>query len=184
MAKGFMKAKSAMGNARVARAYVEGQHFNGWLMARAQVIAVCLSGTMMFVGVILMYSGVTLAWDRDTLLKVLAAWPVAMVAAPVAVLIEGMNILASNGLSEAKRKIEQEMGLLNKTRKAYTEEEFRERERSIKKQRVLPAILLGVFMVLSLAGAEMFWHTLTEGKGLFFQVIGVIVGAVVSISLT
>jgi uncharacterized membrane protein YecN with MAPEG domain len=180
----FMKSNAATRNAEVARTYVEAQQLKGWFMARAQSIAVFLSGAMMFTGVILMYSGVRLEWNQQTLLALLATWPVAIVAAPIAILVEGMTIISSNGLKEAIRKIEQELNLLNRTRKAYTEAEFKQRERKIKAQRNLPSTLLVIFMLFSLAGAEIFWHTLTENSGIFFQVIGFVIGAVTSVSLT
>jgi hypothetical protein len=179
-----MSARQAQGNAIVARSYVGAQQLKGWFMARAQSIAVLLSGLMMFTGVILMYSGIHLTWSWATLQALLATWPVAIVAAPIAIVVEGMTIIASNGLKEANHKIEQELNLLNRTKKAYTQEEAAARERKIKGQRLLPLILLVVFMLFSLAGAEIFWHTLTENSNLFFQVVGVIIGAVVSVSLT
>lgn len=183
MAK-VLSARKATGNANVARAHVGAQQLKGWFMARAQSIAVFLSGLMMFVGVVLMYSGVHLTFSKETAFALLATWPVAIVAAPIAILVEGMTIISSNGLKEANRKIEQEMGLLNKTKRAYTEEEAEERTRKIRRQRYLPVILLVVFMLFSLSGAEIFWHTLTEGTNPFFQVIGFIIGGVVSVSLT
>ncbi len=180
----FLAGRQASGNANVARAHVGAQQLKGWFMARAQSIAVFLSAAMMFVGVILMYSGVHLKFDLVTGEALLAAWPVAMVAAPIAILVEGMTIIASSGLKESNRKIEQEMSLLRKTKSAYTKEEQEERQRKIERQRWLPVALLVLFMLFSLAGAEIFWHKLTEDAGLFFQVVGVIIGAVVSISLT
>lgn len=183
MTKG-LTARKATGNANVARAHVGAQQMKGWFMARAQSIAVFLSGLMMFTGVILMYSGIHLAWTQATLLALLATWPVAIVAAPIAIVVEGMTIISSNGLKEANRKMVQEMSLLQKTKKVYTKEELEERTRSIGRQRLLPITLLVIFMLFSLAGAEIFWHTLTENSNLFFQVIGFIIGAVVSVSLT
>jgi len=177
-------ARQASGNANVARAHVGAQQLKGWFMAKAQSIAVFLSAAMMFTGTILMYAHVHLEWNMTTLYAILASWPVAIVAAPIAILIEGMTIIASSGLKEANHKIEQEMALLRKTKNAYTQEEQIEREKKIKRQRWLPMGLLVVFMLFSLAGAEIFWHTLTESAGLFFQIVGVIIGAVVSISLT
>lgn len=171
-------------NARVAHSHVRAQQVKGWFMANAQIIAVVLSGMFLWMGVILMYSGVHLDWTAATGYKLLAALPVAIVAAPLAVLIEGMTIVSSNGLREANAKIEQETNVVNRVTKGFTAEEKAAKLKKIKKQRQIPAAILIGFALFSLAGAEIFWHTITEGAGPFFAVIGYIIGAVVSVSLT
>lgn len=171
-------------NAAVAHSHVRAQQIKGWFMANAQVIAVILSGMMLWMGVILMYSGVHLRWDAATGYALLAALPVALIAAPLAILIEGMTIVAANGWRENRRKIEQEIGVVNKVKKGFTAEEKAIKLKQIKKQGKVPAAILLGFSFFSLAGAEIFWHTITLDAAPFFQVIGYIVGAVVSVSLT
>src|SRR5487761_131843 len=171
-------------NAKVAHSHVRAQQIKGWFMANAQIIAVILSGMFLWMGVILMYSGVHLEWTAATGYKLLAALPVAIVAAPLAILIEGMTIVASNGFREANHKIEQETNVLNRITKGFTAEEKAIKLKKIKKQRHIPAAILIGFALFSLAGAEIFWHTITQDAGVFFAVIGYIIGAVVSVSLT
>lgn len=171
-------------NARVAKSYVQSQQIKGWFMANAQTLAVILSGIMMFMGVTLMYSGIHLTFTLDTLFKLLAVSPIALVAGPISILVEGMTIIAANGVREVGRKIEGEISVINKIKVGLTIEEKQSKIKAIKRQRYWPIILLLVFASFSMAGAELFWHSITEQAGLFFEVIGYIIGAVVSVSLT
>lgn len=171
-------------NAKVARSHVRAQQMKGWFMANAQVLAVCLSGVMMWMGVMLMYTGIHLAFTLDVLLTLVAAWPVAIIGGMVAIIIEGMTIIAANGLREANRKIEQEVSVINKIVKGFTPEEKAAKIKKVKQQKYLPMGLLFAFAAFSLCGAEIFWHIITLDAGAFFVVIGYVIGAVVSVSLT
>ena len=171
-------------NAKVARSHVRAQQLKGWFMANAQLLAVSLSGIMMFMGVMLLYTGIKLEFTMPVLLTLVAAWPVALVGGCVAVIVEGMTIIAANGLREANRKIEQEVSVINKIAKGFTPEEKAAKIKKVRQQKYLPMGLLFLFAFFSLAGAEIFWHIITKDAGAFFVVIGYVIGAVVSVSLT
>lgn len=170
-------------NANVARSYVSSQLLKGWFMAKAQIIVVFMSCMMLFMGVVLLYANVKLGANVQSWEELAAALPIAIVAAPLAIVIEGMNIVASRNLGDTKRKVEQEIGLLHKTKKAYTKEELEEREKKIRDQYLVPAIMVLVFSGFSVVGAEIFWHKLTENSSTFFQVIGYIIGFTTSAAL-
>src|SRR5260221_723574 len=125
-------------NAKVARSHVRAQQLKGWFMANAQILAVCLSGIMMFMGVMLLYIGMKLEFTVAVGLALVAAWPVAIIGGMVAVIVEGMTIIAANGLREANRKIEQEVSVINKITKGFTPEEKAEKIKKVRKQRYLP----------------------------------------------
>ena len=175
--------KQFSANARVANALVRAYRIKAWLMANAQIIAVCLSGMMMYLGVLLMYTGVKLEWNTSTVTALLAAWPLAVTTAPIAVIIESMTITVANGYQEVKRKVEQELQKLAAVKGEFTEEEYRAKAAMIKRQVWTPRGLLVLFSLFSISGSELFWHTITASASVFFQGIGIFIASVVSVSL-
>lgn len=174
---------SFRGNAGVARSYVSSQLLKGWFMANAQKLVVFMSGTMLFMGVLLLYTNVKLEWSSACALALVAALPVAIVAAPLAIIIEGMNIVGARNLGEVKNKVEQEVSVIRKNKKAYTKEELEERVKRARSAYWQPGTMVFIFSFFSLAGAEIFWHKLTENSSLLFQIIGYIIGFVTSVAL-
>lgn len=174
---------SFRGNASVARSYVSAQLQKGWFMANAQRVVVIMSGLMLFMGVLLLYTNVKLEWSQQTAEAFIAAIPVAIVAAPLAIVIEGMNIVASRNLGEVKNKVQQEIHVIRAKKKAYTEDELKERINRARNAYWQPAMMVAVFSFFSVAGAEIFWHKLTENGSLLFQIIGYIIGFVTSVAL-
>lgn len=170
-------------NANVARSYVSTQLLKGWFMAKAQMLVVAMSGIMLFMGVLLLYTGIRLEWSQATALALVAAIPVAIVAAPLAIIIEGMNVVASRNLGDVRRKVEQDVAVIRQNKKAYTKEEQDERIKRAQNQYWQPGLMVGVFSLFSLMGAEIFWHKLTEHSGLFYQIIGYVIGLVTSVAL-
>lgn len=174
-------------NAAIARTHVQAQQLKGWFMAKAQQIAIIVSALMMSIGILLQYTGVKLIPSWDTLWHLVAAGPVAVIVVIFAILVEGMTIITSNGVVEAKKKVDREIKLLDtaKTKhpSAFTEEEYKKKKAWIQAQMALPGTLLFVFCSFSFLGGELFWHALTRDSDLFIQIIGYILGGVVCISL-
>lgn len=175
-------------NAAIARTHVQAQQTKGWFMAKAQQIAIVVSALMMSVGILLQYTGIRLVPSWDTLWRLLTATPVGIIVVIFAILVEGMTIVTSNGLVEARKKVDRETKLLDTAKakhpNAYTEEEYKKKRTRIQAQLWLPGTLLLLFCSFSFLGGELFWHALlSETNDLFIKIIGYVLGGVVCISL-
>lgn len=175
-------------NAAIARTYVEAMQLKGWFMAKAQQIAILVSALMMSTGILLQYTGVKLVPSWDTLLRLVAAGPVAVIVIVFAILVEGMTIITSNGVVEARNSTEKKIRALEEAKKKHpkgmTEEEFEKRKTAIERETWLPQALLLLFCGFSFLGGELFWHSLLEGTNdIFIQIIGYVLGGCVCLSL-
>lgn len=175
-------------NAAIARTYVRTQQTKGWFMAQAQQIAVWCSAAMMSIGLLLQYTGVRLSPDWGVFLKLLAAGPVAFIIVLFAILVEGMTIVTSSGVIEARKDIERKRKLLEKSKakhpQGYTEEQYKKELSIIEHQIYLPGTLLAIFCSFSFLGGELFWHSLLMySHDLFVQIIGYVLGGVVCVTL-
>ncbi len=174
-------------NAAIARTHVQAQQLKGWFMAKAQQLAIIVSALMMSIGILLQYTGIKLLPTWDTFFHLLAAGPIAVIVVVFAILVEGMTIITSSGLKEARKKVDREIFAHEKANAkhpgAWTKEEFEKKKKRIYAQMILPGGLLFIFCGFSFLGGELFWHALTRDSDLFIQVIGYILGGVVCVSL-
>jgi hypothetical protein len=163
-------------NKQVAQSYVRAEQLKGWFLANAKLLLILLSGAMMFCGVTL------LAWGDSSLTwaHVLGVAPLAGVAALLAVCIEGGTIFSSAMRIEVKRKISQEIRLLDKVKKSIGSEEYTKRVALAKKQSRVPTALMFVCVAFSVTGAEIFWQKLFSSAEWYFHVIGGVLGIVCS----
>lgn len=175
-------------NAQIARTHVGAQQLKGWFMAKAQQIAIIVSALMMSVGILLQYTGIKLVPSWDVLFRLLAAGPVAVIVVVFAILVEGMTIITSNGVVEARKKVDREVKLLEHAKakhpQAFTQKEYEKKKFWIEAQMGLPCSLLLLFCGFSFLGGELFWNALlADNHDLFIKVIGYVLGGVVCISL-
>lgn len=175
-------------NAAIARSHVQAQQLKGWFMAKAQQIAIIVSALMMSIGILLQYTGVRLVPTWDTLWRLLAAGPVALIVVIFAILVEGMTIITSNGVMEARKTIDKKLKLLDTAKekhpKGFTEEQYKKDRAKVERMIVLPATLLIVFCGFSFLGGELFWHSLLAfSSDIFIKIVGYILGGCVCVSL-
>jgi hypothetical protein len=81
---------------------------------------------------------------------------------------------------EAKRKIAQEIRLLDKVKNAIGSEEYAKRKRKVEKQATAPKLLMFTCSTFSVTGAEIFWQKLFATSAWYFHVIGGVLGVVCS----
>jgi len=163
-------------NQQVAQAYVRSEQIKGLFLAQAKLILVCLSGSMMFLGVVMLAQGGR-AWTWQLALSLL---PVAIVAALLAIAIEGGTIFSTAMRVAVGKQIKQELSLLDKVASKFTVAEVKKKRGDIERKLRVPTAMMFVCCLFSVAGAEIFWQKLLDGQGLFFHIIGYLLGVVCS----
>ena len=163
-------------NKQVATAYVRAEQMKGFFLANAKLLLILLSGAMMFCGV------VSLAWGHTTFSwqQCVAVAPIALVAALLAICIEGGTLFSSAMRQEATRKIAQEIKLLDKVKNSLGSVETERRKKEVLKQTRVPTALMFVCVSFSVTGAEIFWQQLFASAAWYFHVIGGVLGVVCS----
>jgi ABC-type Fe3+-siderophore transport system permease subunit len=166
-------------NRLVAVAHIRAEQLKAFFLATAKLLLILLAGLMLFFGVILAATDIHLKYGI-TWRQLLDAGPVAIVAGLVAICIEGGTLFSASFVKESQRKVKQELDTLKKVEHKFTAEEVKKRQRTIKGQLVTPYLLMAVCVGFSVSGAEIFWQKLLEDQGVFFHVIGAVMGVTVS----
>jgi hypothetical protein len=166
-------------NKLVAVAHIRAEQLKAFFLATAKLLLIILAGAMLFFGVILAATDIHLA-RGITWSQVLGALPVSIVAGLVAIAIEGGTLFSASFVKEQRRKVQQELDVLAKVAHKFTDKEAQEKKSRIKRGLWVPYALMAVCVTFSVSGAEIFWQKILEEQGIFFHIIGAILGITVS----
>lgn len=167
-------------NRAVAVNYVRAEQVKGWFLSSAKMILVILSGSMMFLGVTLAAANVnTFSWD-EVAPKLPIIAPISVVAALLAVVIEGGTIFSGAYYKEQAKAAEQELSLLDKVKVRFTVDEYTKKKKKIQAKPRISLAIMVVCASFSIAGAEIFWQRIMADQTVFFHIIGAVMGVVCS----
>lgn len=167
-------------NKSVATAHVRAEQIKGWFLAQAKLILVLLSGSLLFLGIIMIANPNLDVSQITSFISLLPIIPLSIVAFVFAIAIEAGTLFSASIVKESLRKIEQELLVVNKVAHKLTEKEVTERKNKIKRQKWVPLILMFVCVGFSVCGAEIFWQKILDNQNTFFHIIGYILGLVCS----
>jgi hypothetical protein len=167
-------------NKAVAISYVRAEQVKGLFIAQAKLILVLLSGAMMLLGIVLAAADVHSFTWAELQPKLALLVPVSVVAALLAICIEGGTIFCGALVKESRKQASQELSLLDRVKAQYTAAEYAKRASKIKRNTYAPIAMLLVCSAFSICGAEIFWQKLLQDQPVFFHVIGAVLGVVCS----
>jgi len=163
-------------NRRVASAHVRAEQLKGLFIANAKLLLVLLSGSMLFFGVLLATTNIKLVWAWSTLQAIGAAFPIAIIAGGIAIVIEGGTLFSAAMWKERSTKIKQELALLDRVASKYSEDKLAQKKSEVKSQGRYVVLIMGICVLFSTCGAEIFWTLILQSQGLFLHIIGYILG--------
>lgn len=167
-------------NRAVAMSHVQTEQMKGWFLAKSRLMVIMLSGSMLFLGVVLLVGNLHFALTLAFAISLVSVLPIAVVAALLAVVIEGGTVFASNLVHETMDSKRKASDVLEKVKAKYTAAEIKLRKKQIRRGTFGPFALLFVCVAFSTLGAEIFWQRLMDGQSIFFHVIGAVLGLVCS----
>ena len=167
-------------NRAVAMSHVQTEQLKGWFLAKSRLMVIMLSGSMLFLGVVLLVGNLHFALTLAFAVSLVSVLPIAVVAALLAVVIEGGTVFSSNLVHETLDKRTKALDALEKVKAKYTAAEIQLRKKQIRRGTFGPFVLLLVCVAFSTLGAEIFWQKLMDGQSPFFHVIGAVLGLVCS----
>lgn len=167
-------------NRRVALAYVKAEQVKGWFLAQSRMLVILLSGSMLFLGVTMLFGNLHFSVSLAFLMQLVSVAPIALVAGLLAIIIEGGTVFTSSVFSEALQKYRFEVEALKKVAHKFKDEEVQRRMKESKGKLTTPFILMFVFVSFSCLGAEIFWQRIMDGQEWYFHVIGALLGLVCS----
>lgn len=169
-------------NQMVATSYVRSEQLKGWFLSNAKLLLILLSGSMMFAGVTLLsYTGPAINFQSAAFwAAVVGVAPMAFIAGLLAVVIEGGTLFSSAMRLEVRRKIDQELKLLDKVQKSLGSEEYARRKKKVLAQSRVPTLLMLTCVSFSVTGSEIFWQRLFADQAWFYHILGGVLGVVCS----
>lgn len=167
-------------NRQVAESYVKAEQIKGLFLARGKMILVLLSGGMLFAGVTLAAAGRPIAQLFTPWQSVIPLIPFAVIAGLLAICIEAGTIFAAAMVVDTAKHTRKEIEVLEKVKTKIGSEEFKKRTDLVKRKNWGPRTMLFVCCGFSISGAEIFWQQVLSTQGLFFHMIGAVLGVVCS----
>jgi hypothetical protein len=162
-------------NRSIAQAHVRSEQLKAWVLAQAKFLFVLLSGSLLFMGVLLTATNLSLTQLNSSAL--LAALPAAILCGFLAVGIEAGTLFSATLVKEGSKQHRQEMDRLDKVKGKLSEALYKSKKTAIQWKMGLPIAMLVVCVLFSVAGAELFWsNILAHSNNLFLHILGYFLG--------
>jgi hypothetical protein len=162
-------------NKSIATAHVRSEQLKGWFLAQAKFLFVLLSGTFLFLGVLLSVTNLDVNHLNPKVL--LVSLPIIIPCGLLAIGIEGGTLFSAVLVKEGARHRRQKLDRLEKVRKNLSEEQYKRDKLAIEWMMALPVTMLITCVSFSVAGAELFWsNILAHSSNGFLHFIGYFLG--------